>query len=243
MPNAMAQDPVEEDPHGVNARLKHLLEAPLPHVTHRAHLIVPGAARGVVHLPNIHQGDATTEELKRQVEQSQREVAELIEALCRDERVRLTIIFNEGVLARGEPPPNLPRSFSVSRQLRLSDRALMGAAAYAAERGLVEERGAEKTETFTAAWNRKNDANWNKVVLEDREDAFLRIASAEDSGSVCYVAYGEAHDWNNNVAIWNREHPREKFSLVTLCTRESHTKYVRLGILPPPDPTVEDAPR
>ncbi len=240
LPNTVVQDSGEDDPHGVNARLKYLMEAQLPHVTHRTHLIVPSASRGVVHLPDIHQCNATTKEDKRQVEQSQLEIAELIQALCRDERVKLKILFDEALLAEGEPPlPERPAHLTVQRrQLSLSNRALLGAATYVANQGLVEERGAEKTATFAPVWDAWDKPDWKKIVFDDREDAFLQIACAEAPGSVCYVVFGCSHDWKNNVETWNKEHPREKFSLVTLYTQEIHTQLVQQGILPSPDPSL-----
>ncbi len=71
--------------------------------------------------------------------------------------------------------------------------------------------------------NSVTEAEFDSVVLEDRENILLGLVSGNnDTYAVC--VYGGAHNWHNNIKDWNKQYPDNKFSLIEV-TPESYEKY------------------
>ena len=122
-------------------------------------------------------------------------------------------------------------------ELKLSDD-LSDAVLRAQLRGLVNVRAAEDKSTYEKSGQamikwlqeqyQKNTASGlPKEVLDDREDALIRIISDRQGKTdepLAVTVFGGIHDWRNNILQWNMQNLSEKMSLIVV-TPASYTKY------------------
>ena len=240
----------ELEPKDVNAHLDRIPRK-LPHVVRRREDLYEGAKHGLIVIRQIHWADGLDEAGAKEIARCQEEIRDLLKALL--EGGHIDSVHAEGVMAAGEPRPD--PAYSTSKN---ADEQGLRDVPKIAEVGAVEQvylekglvvKGAEKTAAYDAAGpalSMPDSATKRILLYEDRENALLDIVLKERDRVACTV-YGAAHDWEWNVEDmnlmeWNKEHPDQVISLLTLTVRSvadyDRKRYVKppLPAPPPPEP-------
>ncbi len=101
-----------------------------------------------------------------------------------------------------------------------------------AERFETNQAGVRSMGKFDGDLRRRDGADEREVVLEThqrREDVALGII-ARAAPSLAILVFGGNHDFRDNVASWNREHPEQTFAFVEITPRsflEAYWKWKR----------------
>lgn len=250
--SANAQD---IEPKNVNRHLRRMPDG-LPHVARRTDDRHENARHGLIVIRQIHWAADLDAEGVREIQACQEEIRDLVDALMKGKWI--DSVHQEGRMAAGEPATDARYdSHPGAEQQGLRDVpriAEYGALRVLEEAGTIVLKGAERTKEFDAsgpAVFMEDGPGRDRLLFEDREDALLKIISADRDRIACTV-YGAAHDWKDNVERWNDAHPSDAFSLVTLTVKTvaARDKKYRpaapeapLPVPPPPPPAPRRTPR
>ncbi|QDU60191.1 hypothetical protein Pan216_10290 [Planctomycetes bacterium Pan216] len=74
------------------------------------------------------------------------------------------------------------------------------------------------------------DTKRTRIISSTRESILLQLI-AHNRDPIAFVVFGGAHDWAQQVALWNRKHPDDTFTLIEITPKAYYDYYVR-GRLP-----------
>lgn len=193
----------------------------------------PGAVRCLIHIRDFHDTPETAERGRRVVQVVQEDIVQIIESLIRQQLFPFAGIHAEGVV-REETLNENGNARDRIRQIveqEMSNKLQAGPAPVRRPSALdrVHHRfglalyPAEFSTTYSAALHAARNVHSNvgsrtRILLSDREDALLKIVAQAES-PIAVAVYGGGHDWSDNIAVWNRRRPTEKFSLIEITPR------------------------
>lgn len=193
----------------------------------------PGAVRCLIHIRDFHDTPETAERGRRVVQVVQEDIVQIIESLVRQQLFPLAGVHAEGVV-REETFKESGQARDRIRQIveqEMNNKLQASPAPVRKPSALdrVHHRfglalyPAEFSKTYSAALHAARSVHSNvgsrtRILLSDREDALLKIV-AQGESPIAVAVYGGGHDWSDNIAAWNRQHPTEKFSLIEITPR------------------------
>lgn len=179
---------------------------------------VDGAPYKLIHVRQAHVNGVISEQYLRDLHEN---IYKTLDYLVDKEKVKE--VYCEGVVKETEENENkgAKEMADLVNNQRIRDRILgTGASArLLAMEGRIKIKAAEREETYYKAVEQAEigkTADYDKIVLEDREDALLDILKSEENKNTFVVLYGGGHNWLNNVQEWNERNPDKRFSLITI---------------------------
>lgn len=227
---------MELQPADVNSHLRALMQAGLPHVVDHQAIITKNARRAVIIVLQCHWSHGLTEKEIQEVEASQAELYELIEALQKGEWI--DSVHCEAVMAAGEPAPDPEWAFDpekVEPEKKISSVARFGAAKTLADRGVIVMKGAERTKAFNAsgpALSMPAGEERFKLLFADREDGFFSVLDAENDAVAC-GKWGADHEFiasldRHNLDALDNNRPEKLTSMVIITTTAVRNRMLRM---------------